>query len=155
MTKPEFVYVSYIATTPEKVWAALQNGEMTKLFWGRSRAVSDWTRGADWQSQNYDDASEVDIVGKVLESEPPKRLMLTWASPANRENESKQSRVTFDIEPFGESVRLTVTHDRLENDPETLQGISMGWPAILSSLKTLLETGQPLPETTKRWKRAT
>lgn len=149
MTKPQFVYVIYISSTPEKVWDALLDGEMTKQFWGRSRNVSDWKVGSAWQHQNYDDPSIVDIVGKVVESTPPRRLVLTWAAPADAEDEAKHSRVTFDIEPAFGSVRLTVTHEEL--DDEMLRGISQGWPAILSSLKSLLETGKPLEATTRRW----
>lgn len=148
MTKPKFVYVIYISSTPEKVWDALLDGEMTKQFWGRSRNVSDWKVGSAWQHQNYDDPTIVDIVGKVVESTPPRRLVLTWASPADADD-AKHSRVTFDIEPAFGSVRLTVTHEEL--DDEMLRGISQGWPAILSSLKSLLETGKPLEATTRRW----
>jgi uncharacterized protein YndB with AHSA1/START domain len=149
MTKPQFVYVIYISSTPEKVWSALLDGEMTKQFWGRSRNVSDWKAGSAWQHQNYDDPSVVDVVGKVVESTPPRRLVLTWASPADAEDTAKHSRVTFDIEPSFGSVRLTVTHDEL--DDVMLRGISQGWPAILSSLKSLLETGKPMEATTRRW----
>lgn len=153
MSKPEFVYVTYIATTPEKLWSALTDGEMTKRYWGRHRNVSDWKPGSSWEHQDYDDASLVDIVGTVVESSPPDKLVLTWAAPANRDKQEKHSRVTFDIARSADSVCLTVTHDRLEGDPEMLAGISMGWPAVLSSLKTMLETGEPLAGTTRRWQK--
>jgi uncharacterized protein YndB with AHSA1/START domain len=92
------------------------------------------------------DARTIDIVGKVVESTPPRRLVLTWARPNDAEDESKHSRVTFDIEPYGDSlVRLTVTHDDLERDPQMLKGVSGGWPVVLSNLKTFLETGRALP----------
>lgn len=152
MDKPKFVYVIYISSTPEKVWDALLDGEMTKQYWGRSRNVSDWKAGSTWQHQDYDDPGVVDIVGRVVESSPPRRLVLTWTRPADAANEAKRSRVTFDIEPFLDTVRLTVTHDELEPDSDMLRGITMGWPAILSSLKTLLETGKPFDSTTRRWK---
>lgn len=149
MTKPDFVYVTYIAATPEKLWNALIDGEMTKLYWGRSRNVSDWKAGSAWQHRNYDDATLVDVVGTVVESTPPRRLVLTWAKPADKDNPARHSRVTFDIQTFQDCVRLTVTHDELE--PEALRMIAMGWPAILSSLKSLLETGHPLTATTRRY----
>lgn len=86
------------------------------------------------------------LVGKVLESSPPRRLVLTWASSADMAREDKHSRVTFEIEPIGEVVRLTVTHDRLEPGSEMLEGITEGWPKVLSSLKSLMEMGRPLPK---------
>jgi len=149
MSKPSFVYVTYIQTTPEAVWNALRDPEMTKDYWGRHRNVSDWTTGSAWRHEDYDDASLVRIAGTVLESNPPHRLVLTWASPEKKDDPAKRSRVTFDIEPFMGEVRLTVTHEDL--DDEMLRGVSAGWPAILSSLKTLLETGKAMPMTQKRW----
>ena len=151
MDKPQFVYVTYIMTTPETLWSALMDGEMTKQYWGRAKNVSDWKVGSTWQHQDYDDPTMVKIVGKVVESTPLKRLVLTWSSPADAEKETKQTRVTFEIEPMFGAVRLTVIHDEVEHGSDMLRGITQGWPAILSSLKTLLETGQPMPGTTRRW----
>jgi uncharacterized protein YndB with AHSA1/START domain len=151
MTKPQFVYVTYISTTLEKVWNALIGGEMTKQYWGRHRNVSDWKVGSSWSHQDYDDASAVDVEGKVIEADPPQRLVITWQSTDAALRSEKPSRVTFQIEPFAGAVRLTVTHEELEPGSKMLQGITAGWPAILSSLKTLLETGQPMPMTTRRW----
>jgi len=153
MTKPSFVYVTYIATTPEKVWQALVDTDVTRQYWVDPTAnspahvnVSDWIPGSQWEHQRVDDARTVDMVGKVIESTPPRRLVLTWARPKEAEDDSKHSRVTFDIEPHGDGlVRLTVTHEDLERDPQMLAGISGGWPKILSNLKTLLETGRALP----------
>ena len=151
MSKPKFVYVLYILTTPEKPWNALRDGEMTKKYWFHHRNASDWKAGSPWRHQDYDDANVVDIVGKVVESIPPRRLVLTWAFPADAETPAKHSRVTLEIEPALDAVRLTVTHDELEPDSPMLRGITQGWPMILSSLKTLLETGQPIPATARRW----
>ncbi len=151
MDKPKFVYVTYIMTTPEALWNALMDEEMTKQYWGRAKNVSDWKVGSTWQHQDYDDPTMVKIVGKVIERTPLKRLVLTWASLTDAEKETKQTRVTFEIEPMFGAVRLTVIHDELEPGSEMLRGITQGWPAILSSLKTLLETGQPMPGTTRRW----
>lgn len=150
MNKPTFVYVTYISTTPEKLWAALLDGEMTKQYWFGHRNVSDWKAGSVWKHQNCDDAGRVDIVGKVVESTPPRRLVLTWAFPADAENEANHSRVTFEIEPYHDAVRLTVTHAELEPGSKMLDGITKGWPMVLSGLKTLLETAQPLAMTTER-----
>jgi len=140
MSKLSFVYVTYIHTTPEKLWNALIDPEMTKDYWGRHRNSSDWKQGSRWRHENYDTA-DVAVAGTVVESVSPRRLVLTWERP----NAGDRSRVTFDIEPFMGSVRLTVTHEELM--PEMLRSVSTGWPAILSSLKTMLETGASLAMT--------
>lgn len=154
MTKPSFVYVTYIATTPEKVWQALVDTEVTRKYWTAPYSegpphvnvnVSDWKPGSRWEHQRDDASHAVDVVGTVVESAPPRRLVLTWARPKEADDASKHSRVTFDIEPQGDRlIRLTVTHEDLEHDPKMLAGISGGWPGVLSNLKTLLETGHAL-----------
>ena len=153
MSKPSFVYVTYIATTAEKVWQALIDQDVMSEYWvdpssdGPARVnVSDWKVGSKWEHQRADGTRTVDIAGKVVEINPPRRLVLTWSRPKEIEDESKHSRVTFDIESHGDAlIRLTVTHEDLENDEQMLAGISKGWPTILSNLKTLLETGSALP----------
>jgi uncharacterized protein YndB with AHSA1/START domain len=149
--KAKFVYVSYIGSTPEKVFNALMDPELTKQYWGLHRNVSDWKVGSRWEHQDYEDAKKVAVVGKVLEFEPPRRLVLSWGSPADEAQPEKHSRVTFLVEPFADAVRLTVTHDELEPESPMYRGISAGWPAILSSMKTLLESGKPMMMTTRRW----
>ena len=144
MNRPDFVYVTYISTTPEKLWNALTEGEITRLYWHHTN-VSDWKPGSAWQHVRLDEAKTVDIVGKVVESDPPRRLVLTWASPAAAADPARNSRVTFEIETVANAVRLVVTHDELEGDPAMGRSIANGWPKVLSSLKSLLETGQPLP----------
>ena len=151
MSKPEFVYVIYIQSTAEKIWNALKDPEMTKEFWGRRRNQSDWKIGSEWHHENYDDATDIAVTGSVVESDPPHRLVLTWRHPNDAASDAV-SRGSFDIEEFMGSTRLTVTHTDL--GPEMLRGISAGWPAILSSLKTLLETGASLPMTRQPWKKA-
>ena len=153
MTKPDYVYVTYIATTPEKVWQALVDTEVTRKYWADPGAgcarvnVSDWKPGSRWEHQRADGTDTVDILGKVVESKPPSRLVITWARPADADDNSKHSRVSFDIEPYANGlVRLTVTHDELASDPKMLESISGGWPKVLSNLKTLLETGRALAQ---------
>ena len=153
MKKPDYVYVIYIATTPEKAWRALIDTEMMRQWWidpvaGCARVnVSDWRPGSRWEHTRADGSGTVDIVGKVVESTPPKRLVFTWARPADADDDTKHSRVTFDVEPYGDKlVRLTVTHDELAGDTQMLEGISGGWPKVLSNLKTFLESGQALPQ---------
>jgi uncharacterized protein YndB with AHSA1/START domain len=151
MSKPEFVYVIYIQSTPQKIWEALIDPEMTKEFWGRHRNQSDWKIGSAWHHENYDDATDIAVAGTVVESDPPRRLVLTWARPDQTDKDAV-SRVTFDIDEFMGSARLTVTHSELT--PEMLRNISTGWPAVLSSLKSLLETGASLPMTRRQWKKS-
>lgn len=148
MTKPDFVYVTYIATTAEELWRALADVEVMREYWmgqeGPARVnVSDWKVGSRWEHQRADESRKVDVVGTVVEIEPPRRLVLTWARPTDEDDESRHSRVTFDIEPAANGqMRLTVSHSDLEGDPKMLAGISSGWPQVLSNLKTLLETGR-------------
>jgi uncharacterized protein YndB with AHSA1/START domain/DNA-binding transcriptional ArsR family regulator len=151
MTKPSYLYVTYIATTPEKLWQALVDTDLMRQWWvdpaaGCARVnVSDWKPGSSWEHQRTDGSGIVDMVGKVVETTPPRRLIFTWARPNEAADESKHSRVSFDVEPYSDGlVRLTVTHDGLDQDAEMLSGISGGWPKVLSNLKTFLETGRPL-----------
>ena len=158
MTRPSFVYVTYIATTQEKVWQAVTDPAVARQYWNAGgpahENISDWKPGSRWEHQRVDEArlrgaGQVDIAGRVVESTPPSRLVLTWARPAEVDDESKNSRVIFEIEPSGDGlVRLTVTHENLERDAPMLAGISSGWPRVLSNLKTLLETGRGLPPST-------
>jgi uncharacterized protein YndB with AHSA1/START domain len=143
MSKEKFVYVTYIATTPQQAWQALVDGEMTRQYWGHEN-VSDWKPGSTWEHQRCDEARTADIVGEVIESTPPRRLVMTWAAPADAADKARHSRVAIDIEAVGDKVRLTVTHDELEAGSKMFNGISDGWPRVLSSLKSFLETGRPL-----------
>lgn len=145
MDKPKFVYVTYISTSPEKLWNALIDPKMTAQYWQHEN-VSDWRPGAKWQHRSTDKDKELHLVGKVVEFTPPRRLVLTWASPDDEAHEEKYSRVTLELEPIHGVVRLTVTHDGLEPGSEMLEGITDGWPKVLSSLKSLLEAGKPLPQ---------
>jgi len=145
MDKPRFVYVMYIASSPEKLWNALLDPKMTGKYWQHEN-ISDWKTGSKWEHRACDGKRTLRLVGKVVESSPPRRLVLTWAFPADEGREEKHTRVTFEIEPISDVVRLTVTHDRLEPGSEMLEGITKGWPKVLSSLKSLLEVGRALPK---------
>lgn len=155
MKKPDFVYVTYIAATPEKVFQAMVDPAVTGLFWHSvtkdpnhpgHENISDWKPGSRWEHTRRDSARTVDIAGKVVEYDPPRRLVITWARPEDFGDASKHSRVSFEIEPVGGAVvRLTVIHEGLEGDPKMLAGISGGWPQVLSQLKTFLESGHTLP----------
>lgn len=137
-----FVYVTYIRTTPEKVFEAITLPEVTRRYWGHEN-VSEWRAGTDWQHVRTSDGSKVDIVGKVVESSPPDRLVITWSDPSNVGNADEESRVTLAIEKAdGGMVKLVVSHDQLQPGSGMVKGISKGWPLVLSSLKSFLETGQ-------------
>lgn len=139
--KTSFVYVTYIRSTPEKVFEAIMKPEITRLYWGHEN-VSTWEPGSPWQHVRANDERKVNIVGKVVEVLPPRRLVISWASPTEADNPESYSRVSFDIEAYDDMVRLTVTHDELEAGSGMEKGISKGWPIVLSSLKSLLETGE-------------
>jgi uncharacterized protein YndB with AHSA1/START domain/DNA-binding transcriptional ArsR family regulator len=141
--KPSHVYVTYIQSTPEKVWHALTDAELTGQYWGHAN-VSDWQAGSSWAHQRVDGSGVADVVGVVEVSDPPRRLVTTWAVP-EAGPEVEPSRVTFDIEYSGEIVRLTVTHENLSGEEE-LRAVSGGWAAVLSNLKSLLENGKPLSQ---------
>lgn len=139
--KTSFVYVTYIRSTPEKVYEAIANPEVARRYWGHEN-ISDWKPGSAWQHVRANDQRTVNIVGKVVEAVPPTRLVLTWASPSRADDLAAYSRVTFDITPYDGMVRLTVSHEELEAGGSMAKGIQQGWPIVLSSLKSLLETGQ-------------
>ncbi|MHC3469944.1 ArsR/SmtB family transcription factor [Streptomyces sp. 7R007] len=142
--KPAFVYVTCIRSTPEKVWEALTDADLTASYWGHGN-VSDGRRGSRWEHVRTDGSGIADVVGTVVESEPFTRLVTTWVDPRDEGRQDAYSRVTFDITPHEDIVRLTVTHEDLR-DEGALSDVSGGWPAVLSNLKSLLETGSPLPQ---------
>jgi uncharacterized protein YndB with AHSA1/START domain len=138
MDKPQFVYVNYIRTTPEKLWAAITNPEFARQYWGGHENVSNWKKGSKWQHVADDEKHTVRVTGEVLESIPPKRLVLTWADPAAPED---ASRVTFEIEPMEGMVRLNVVHGDFKPGSPMANKVSQGWPLVLASMKSYLETG--------------
>jgi uncharacterized protein YndB with AHSA1/START domain len=139
--KTSFVYVSYIRSTPEKVFEAITRPEIARRYWGHEN-VSDWKPGSRWEHVRANAQRTVELVGKVIEITPPTRLVMSWAGASQATDPASYSRVSFDITPYDEMVRLTVTHDELEAGSGMANGIQKGWPMVLSSLKSLLETGE-------------
>lgn len=139
---PAYVYVTYIRASAEEVWKALTDADLTARFWGHAN-VSDWQPGSTWEHRRVDGSGAVDVVGQVIEAESPTRLVITFENTPEPPREA--SVVTFLVEPHQDIVRLTVTHEKLANQ-EMLDGISQGWPAVLANLKSLLETGEVLPQ---------
>src|SRR5277367_3984565 len=149
MQYPKFVYVTYIRTTPEKLWQALIEPEFTRQFWVGTWQECDWKPGASWRLMIPD--GRVADSGEVLEIDPPRRLVLKWRNEFKQELRAEgYSRMTYELESQGEMVKLTVTHEIDQPDSKFLQAVSNGWPMILASVKSLLETGESL-EATRRW----
>ncbi len=160
MSKPEFVYTTYIRTTPEQLWRGLTEPAFTRRYWGGVSWESDWTTGSALalRLDQGDGVTVADPEQVVLESDPFRRLSYTWhtftpewaaAYDVPEDHRARiaaepRSRVTFDIEPVGDYVKLTVVHDGFAPDSAILPGVSEGWPHILSGLKSLLETGEVL-----------
>jgi uncharacterized protein YndB with AHSA1/START domain len=143
MTKPSFVYVTYIATTIDRLYRALTSADFTERYMFGRRVESTWAVGAPVRYIGRD--GNLSDSGTVLESDPPHRLVFTWRVEFDDvlRNEG-YSKVTFELEPLGGEVKLTVIHDELREGSGVEKGISMGWPKALASLKSLLETGRPL-----------
>jgi len=142
MSKPEFVYVTYIETTPEKLWHALTDGEFTARYWFGARLKSDWKVGSTFEMVRDD--GTVSDRGKVIEVDPPKRLAYTFVNISEKYKNDRPALTTFVLEPYGKLVKLTLTQEGFAEGSKFLDGISKGWPAIMSSLKSILETGHPL-----------
>lgn len=142
MSKPSFVYVTYIASTPEKVWQALTSPEATAKFWFGNAVTSDWKVGSPLEFRRE---GRLVVEGKVLENEPPRRLSYTFRSMHEPFNGSEQaSRVVFELEQQKDQIKLTVTHDDFIEGSKVFASISNGWPLVLSSLKSYLESGRVL-----------
>lgn len=149
MADSRFAYVTYIRTTPAKLWQALIDPEFTRQFWCDTWQDCEWKPGASWRIMIPD--GRVADSGEVLEIEPERRLVLSWRNefrPALREE--GYSRMSYELEPQGDVVKLTITHEMDKPGSKLIEGVSSGWPMILASLKSLLETGEPL-EATRRW----
>ncbi|THD81300.1 MAG: ATPase [Phenylobacterium sp.] len=143
MAESTFIYVTYIRTTPEKLWQALTDTDFIPQWWMGVRTETDWRVGGPWKLVLTDGRTA--DTGEVLEFEPPRRLALKWRNEFKPELKAEGwSHCLFELEPQGEAVKLTVTHSIPRDASQLIQAVSGGWPQILSNLKTLVETGKPL-----------
>jgi uncharacterized protein YndB with AHSA1/START domain len=148
MGTPQFVYVTYIRTTPEKVWAALTDPETIKKYWFGMTAECDFKPGSPWRLK-FEDGRVADV-GEILESDPPRRLVIRWRNEFKPELKAEGwSRCSMEIETAdyypdfgGKAVKLTIRHELEGEGTKFVEAVSGGWPKVLSNLKSLLETGE-------------
>jgi uncharacterized protein YndB with AHSA1/START domain len=140
MARSTFVYVSYIRTTPEKLWSALTDAEFMKQYWFGVHGESQWTAGSPWKSVSPQ--GQVLDAGEIVEAERPRRLVIRWQHQDKPELKAEgESLCTIELEPSGTAVKLSITHT-IEREPSKLiEAVSGGWPKVISNLKSLLETG--------------
>jgi uncharacterized protein YndB with AHSA1/START domain len=149
MSASKFVYVTYIRTTAEKLWDALLKPEFTRAYWCETWHDSTWQPGSSWKLMIPD--GRVGDAGEIVEIEKPRRLVLRWRNEFRQELKAEgYSRCTMEIEPAGSAMKLTVIHEMDVPQSKFIQAVSNGWPMILSSLKSLLETGESLEES-RHW----
>ena len=149
MAESQFVYVTYIRTTPEKLWRALIEPEFTRQFWHDTTQKSEWKPGASWQIVTPDGRTADS--GEIVEIEPNRKLVVTWLHHLHPAAHAEgYSRLTYTLEEKGDAVKLTVTHVMDKSGSKFIKAVSTGWPMILASLKSLLETGESL-EATRLW----
>jgi uncharacterized protein YndB with AHSA1/START domain len=141
LSASKFVYVTFIRTTPEQLWSALTTPEFTKQYWFGMHCESEWKAGSSWRLMFQD--GRVADSGEIVEAERPKRLVIKWRNEFRPEIKAEgYSRCTIDLEPAGQAVKLTITHEMDRTGSQFIEAVSGGWPRIISNLKSLLETGE-------------
>lgn len=141
MADSHFVYVTYVRATPAALWTALTSPEFTEKYWSGVRAESEWRAGSPWRLVLSD--GRVGDTGEIVEADPPRRLVIKWRNEFRPElKEEGYSRCVMEIEPLEGAVKLTVTHTIDHPRSQLIEAVSGGWPAVLSNLKSLLETGE-------------
>lgn len=140
MARSTYVYVTYIRTTPERLWSALTDVEFMKQYWFGMHCECEWKAGSPWKLVSS--TGTVLDAGEIVEADPPRRLVIRWQHQNRPElKEEGPSLCTMELEPVGPAVKLSITH-MIEREPSALiTAVSGGWPKILSNLKSLLETG--------------
>jgi uncharacterized protein YndB with AHSA1/START domain len=140
MARSTYVYVSYIRTTPEKLWSALTDPESMKQYWFGMHCESTFKTGSPWKLVAGD--GQIYDAGEILEADPPRRLVIRWRHQRRPElNAEGDTRCTMDLEPNATAVKLTITHSVEREPSKFIEAVSAGWPKIVSNLKSLLETG--------------
>ncbi len=138
--RSEFVYVTYIRTTPERLWAALtEDTEFMKQYWFGTRCESGWTAGSPWRM--VQPSGYVSDVGEIVEAEPNKRLVIRWEHQYVDAKHEGFSLCTMEIEPSGSALKLSIRHAMEREGSKLIEKVSGGWPKVLANLKSLLETG--------------
>jgi uncharacterized protein YndB with AHSA1/START domain len=139
--RSQFVYVTFIRTTPEKLWEALTDPKFIRQYWFGSTIESSWKKDASWRLKKAD--GQTDTVGEILEIDPPRRMVIRWQNERVPELMAEgPSRCTIEVEPKGNAVKLTITHEIERPESKLMKSVSGGWPLVISNLKSLLETGQ-------------
>jgi uncharacterized protein YndB with AHSA1/START domain len=140
MAKSTFAYVTYIRTTPEKLWAALTGVEFMTQYWFGVRCESEWTAGSPWKLAYPD--GRISDAGEIVQAEPPRRLVIRWQHRDKPERKAEgESRCTMELGSTGPAVKLSLTHT-IEREPSNfIAAVSGAWPMVISNLKSLLETG--------------
>jgi uncharacterized protein YndB with AHSA1/START domain len=139
--KTEFVYVTYIRTTQEKLWATLTEPDFITKYWFGMHVETDWKVGSPWKLLFAD--GRIADSGEVLEIDPPNRLLLKWRNEWKPEMRAEgAARCTMELEPAGDAMKLTITHSIDRANSQFIGAVSGGWPKIMSNLKSLLETGE-------------
>jgi uncharacterized protein YndB with AHSA1/START domain len=139
--RSHFVYVTFIRTTPARLWEALTDPQFIRQYWFDTTVTSDWKKGAAWKMVHSD--GTLTDSGEILEIDPPRRMVIRWVNEWKPELKAEgPSRCTIELEPVDKAVKLTITHETDRPDSKLITAVSGGWPRILSNLKSLLETGE-------------
>lgn len=141
MTKSSFVYVTYIRTTPEKLWEALTDSQLVRKYWFEATIECGWKRGSPWKML-FPDGRIADM-GEILEIDPPRSVVIRWQNEWKLEFKAEgPTRCTIELQPVDHAVRLTITHEIDRPESELIKALSAAWPITISNLKSLLETGE-------------
>ena len=139
--RSRFVYVTFIRTTPARLWEALTEPQFIRQYWFDTTVECDWKQGSSWKMIGAD--GKLTDTGEIVEIDPPRRMVIRWLNEWKPELKAEGfSRCTIELEPVNDAVKLTITHEIDRQDSKLITAVSGGWPRILSNLKSYLETGE-------------